>query len=74
MRIEHFRYLFNRLSGFYLKKHIIVFTKGTHFKANSFIKAVKTAKMKGKDFDDAADKWLKKNQKEYGYKYYRKKN
>ena len=27
MRIEHFRYLFNRLNGFYLKKHIIVFRK-----------------------------------------------
>ena len=56
------------------RKYDYVFTKGTHFKANSFVKAVKTAKMKGKDFDDAADKWLKKNQKEYGYKYYRKKN
>lgn len=27
MRIEHFKYLFNRLNGFYLKKHIIVFRK-----------------------------------------------
>lgn len=27
MRIEHFRCLFNRLNGFYLKKHIIVFRK-----------------------------------------------
>ena len=27
MRIEHFRYLFNRLNGFYLKKHVIVFRK-----------------------------------------------
>lgn len=48
--------------------------KGTHFKANDFTKAVRTAKMKGKDYDDAVDKWLKKNQKTYGYKYSRTKN
>ena len=27
MRIEHFRYAFNRLNGFYLKEHIILFRK-----------------------------------------------
>ena len=27
MRIEHFRYAFNRLNGFYLKEHIIMFRK-----------------------------------------------
>ena len=27
MRIEHFRYAFNRLKGFYLKEHIILFRK-----------------------------------------------
>jgi len=43
--------------------------KGGHFKAAEFIKAVKTAKMKGKDYDDAVDKWLKANQKKYGYTY-----
>lgn len=42
---------------------------GGHFKATEFIKAVKTAKMKGKSYDDAVDKWLKANQKKYGYKY-----
>lgn len=27
MRIEHFRYLFNRINGFYLKEHVIMFRK-----------------------------------------------
>ena len=27
MRIEHFRYAFKRLNGFYLKEHIILFRK-----------------------------------------------
>lgn len=55
------------------KTYNYVFQKGTHFKANSFIKAVKTAKMKGKDYDDAVDKWLSKNARKYGYKYYKTK-
>lgn len=42
---------------------------GGHFKATEFVKAVKTAKMQGKDYDDAVNKWLKANQKKYGYKY-----
>lgn len=49
-------------------------TKGTHFKADSFSKAVKNAKMTGKDYDDAVNKWLKANQKKYGYTYSRTKN
>lgn len=56
------------------KNHDYKFEKGGHFKASQFIKAVKTAKMKGKDYDDAVDKWLKANQKKYGYKYTRTKN
>ncbi len=56
------------------KKHDYIFEKGTHFKTNEFSKAVKRAKMKGKDYDDAVDKWLKRNQKKYGYKYSRSKN
>lgn len=56
------------------KKHDYKFEKGTHFKAQEFTKAVKTAKMTGKDYDDAADKWLRANQKKYGYKYSRTKN
>lgn len=54
-------------------KYNYIFQKGTHFKANNFIKAVKTAKMKGSSYDDAVHKWLTKNQKKYGYKYSREK-
>lgn len=50
-----------------------IFEKGTHFKANSFIKAVKNANMKGTSYDDAVDKWLSKNSKKYGYKYTKQK-
>lgn len=56
------------------KNYDYKFEKGTHFKASAFTQAVKTAKMKGTDYDDAVDKWLKKNQKKYGYKYSRSKN
>lgn len=56
------------------KDHDYKFEKGSHFKASQFIQAVKTAKMKGKDYDDAVDKWMKNNQKKYGYKYSRTKN
>lgn len=45
------------------------FVKTHKFNASGFIKAVKTAKMQGKDYNDAADRWLKANQKKYGYKY-----
>lgn len=43
--------------------------KTDKFKASEFVKAVKTAKMRGHDYNDAADRWLKANQKKYGYKY-----
>ena len=56
------------------KNYDYKFEKGTHFKASAFTKAVNTAKFKGSDYDDAVDKWLKKNQKKYGYKYSRTKN
>lgn len=59
------------------KTYDYIFKKGTHFKANEFIKAVKQAEksgIKGKDINDAVDKWLSKNQKKYGYVYSRKKN
>ena len=42
---------------------------GGHFKAAEFVKAVKRAKLVGKSYDDAVDKWLKANQKKYGYRY-----
>lgn len=55
-------------------KHDYKFEKGGHFKADKFIKAVKSAKMTGTDYDDAVHQWLTKNQKKYGYKYTRTKN
>lgn len=45
------------------------FVKTHKFNASGFIKAVKSAKMKGKDYNDAAHRWLKANQKKYGYTY-----
>lgn len=45
------------------------FVKTHKFNASGFIKAVKSAKMRGKDYTDAADRWLKANQKKYGYTY-----
>ena len=56
------------------KNHDYKFEKGSHFKPLDFVKAVKNATIKGKDYDDAVDKWLKANQKKYGYKYTRTKN
>ena len=56
------------------KNYDYKFEKGTHFKAQAFSKAVRSAKMQGKDYDDAVDKWLKKNKDKYGYKYSRTKN
>lgn len=46
-----------------------IFQKSNGFKANSFVKAVRNAKMTGKSYDDAVDKWLTANQRKYGYKY-----
>ena len=51
-----------------------VLQKGTHFKASAFKKGVTNATLTGKDYNDAAHKWLTKNQKKYGYVYYRRKN
>lgn len=45
------------------------FIKTHKFDAVGFSKAVKSARMQGKDYNDAADRWLKKNQKKYGYTY-----
>ncbi len=47
------------------------FTKGTHFKAEKFARAVKRADLVGKDYDHAVHTWLTKNQKKYGYTYTR---
>lgn len=43
--------------------------KGTHFKEESFSRAVKKLVVRGKDYDTAMDRWMKRNQKKFGYKY-----
>ena len=47
-----------------------IFAKGSHFKAEGFVKAVRRAKLKGATYDDAVDRWLTDNQKKYGYTYH----
>ena len=49
------------------------FIKGTHFNASAFIKGVNSAALKGRDYNDAVSKWLRANQKKYGYTYSYKK-
>ena len=49
------------------------FVKGGHFDVNGFVKGVNTAKLAGKDYNDAVNRWLKANQKKYGYTYTYKK-
>ena len=56
------------------KNYDYVFVKGTQFKGNAFEKMLNNATLTGKDYSDAVDNWLKKNQSKYHYKYYRKKN
>lgn len=46
-----------------------IFNKGHNFNAEAFIKGVKGAYLKGKDYNDAVDKWLRAHQKKYGYTY-----
>lgn len=46
-----------------------VFMKKHNFNAKGFMKAMNNAKPKGKDYDDAVGKWLKANQKKFGYSY-----
>lgn len=45
------------------------FVKSHNFDASGFVKAINQAKISGKDYNDAVDKWLRNNQKKYGYKY-----
>lgn len=51
------------------RKGDYIFEKGTHFQANNFVKAIKSARMRGETYDQAVDHWLTKNQKKFGYKY-----
>lgn len=45
------------------------FVKGHRFDAAGFVKGVNSAKLSGKDYNDAVSKWLKANQRKYGYTY-----
>lgn len=45
------------------------FVKGNRFNATAFVKAINNATIRGNDYNDAVNKWLKANQKKYGYKY-----
>ena len=42
---------------------------GGHFKSAQFERAVKRAKLRGHDYDDAVRRWLRANQKQYGYRF-----
>ena len=57
-------------------KYDYVITKTSHWDkySQAFEHAIKTAKIQGKDYDDAVHRWLRANQRKYHYKYYRKKN
>ena len=46
-----------------------IFNKGHNFNAEAFVRGVKGAYLKGKDYNDAVDRWLKDHQKKYGYTY-----
>ena len=45
------------------------FTKGGHFDAAGFVKGVNSANLSGRDYNDAVSRWLRANQKKYGYTY-----
>ena len=45
------------------------FIKGSRFNASGFVKAANSARLSGRDYNDAVNKWLKKNQSKYGYTY-----
>jgi hypothetical protein len=42
---------------------------GGHFKSAQFERAVRRAKLRGHDYDDAVRRWLRANQKQYGYRF-----
>lgn len=46
-----------------------IFTKMSHFDAEKFTRVLKRARPRGKNYDDAVDKWLKRNQKKYHYRF-----
>ena len=44
-------------------------TKGTHFKSAEFMEALRKVKVRDDDYDRDLHKWLKRNQRTYGYTY-----
>lgn len=50
-------------------RSMYVMSKSNNFKAKEFVKGMKNAKSTSKGYDADVDKWLKQNQKTYGYKY-----
>lgn len=42
---------------------------GGHFKGAQFERAVRRAQLRGTDYDDAVRRWLRANQKRYGYRF-----
>lgn len=81
MTFEDFSFGFPHIAHFPLD-HIgskggdYYFKKTGHFKSAAFERAVKNAKMKGKDYNDAVRNWLgdKERQKKLGFRFeYKKK-
>lgn len=54
-------------------KNTYTITKGTHFNSTKFLTGLNKAKAKSSDYTKEADKWLKDNQKKYGYTYTKEK-
>ena len=54
-------------------KSIYKFTKKKNFKAKEFVKGLSSAKMNSSNYDKDVDTWLRKNAKQYGYSYSRRK-
>ena len=46
-----------------------IITKMSSFSPSRFVKAVRNARPQGKNYDDAVDKWLVRNQKKLGYRF-----
>lgn len=45
------------------------FVKGARFNASGFVKAANSANLSGRDYNDAVSRWLRRNQKKFGYTY-----
>ena len=66
--MNHFSQIAARLEQYDLDAEQLT-EEANRFNASGFVKAINTATLSGKDYNDAVNKWLKANQKKYGYKY-----